>query len=195
MATLREYFDTDFAYAARVHVRLPASGADTEVAVLYDFSAYTAFLACYVSGDQHNLQSFLQLVEALRPGIAVVLDGKVTLSSARTFPGLLQVRNTNPFVLRARFHGNPEWMSTDEIPTSTRIFIYSESRLTDSEILQLQQKGRDLAQSVQFRSVDHAEARSQSESPLAFISHDSPGQGSCKADSDRAAAIAMPGLV
>src|ERR1700687_3257968 len=174
MATLREYFDADFSYATRVHVRLPNYGPNPEVVLLYDFSAYTAFLACYWAGDQHNLADFLRLLESLRPGVSqIVLDGKVTLPSARAFPGQLAVENRNPFVLRAKFHGDPEWMSSDEIPTSTRIFIYAESRLSESKIVQLKQKGGALGQRVQFRSIEHAEARSRSESPLAFISHDS----------------------
>jgi len=45
MATLREYFDADFNYATRVHVKL-ASQPDADVGLFYDFSAYTAFLSC-----------------------------------------------------------------------------------------------------------------------------------------------------
>ncbi len=188
MATLREYFDADFSYATRVHVKLPAYRSDVEVALLYDFSAFTAFLSCYVPGDQHSPQVFLGLIDALQAGKSqVTLDGKITLPSARTFPGQLEGRNTNPFELRAKFHGDPEWTSITEIPTSTRIFIYSESRLTDDQILQLKQRGRELGQRVQFRSIDHAEARSKLESPLAFISHDSRD----KADVARKIAIGL----
>jgi len=174
MATLREYFDADFNYAIRLHVKLPGWGPDVDVALLYDFGAYTAFLACFVPGSQRTLQDFYQLIGALHPGKSqVTLDGKINLPSARAFPGQLEVRNTNPFEIRAKFHGDPEWMSIREISTSTRVFIYSESRLTDGEILQLKQRGREMGVRVQFRSVDHAEARSQYENPLAFISHDS----------------------
>lgn len=118
MATLREYFDSDFSYAIRVHVKLPASRPDVDVALLYDFSAYTAFFSCYMPGDQHTLQEFLRLVEALQPGKAqVLLDGKVGLPSARMFPGALEIRNTHPFEIHAKFHGDPEWMATSEIPS------------------------------------------------------------------------------
>jgi hypothetical protein len=157
-----------------VHVKLPACRADVEVALLYDFSAFTAFLACYVPGNQNPPQAFLQLIEALQPGKSqVTLDGKLTLPSARMFPGQLEIKNTNPFELRAQFHGDTEWISSNEIPTSTRIFIYSESQLTDDQISQLKKRGQELGQRVQFRSIDHAEARSQYENPFAFISHDS----------------------
>lgn len=173
MASLREYFDADFSYATRLHVRLTGR-PDVDVGLFYDFSAYTAFLACYLPGNQHVLQDFLQLIEAMQPGKSQVnLDGRVNLPSARLFPGRVEVRNTNPFKIRAKFHGDPEWMSTNEIQTSTRVFIYSESRLTESEILELKQKGREFGLRVQFRSTDHAAERSQYENPMAFISHDS----------------------
>jgi hypothetical protein len=174
MATLREYFDADFSYAAKVHVRLPANEPDVDVVVLYDFSAHIAFLACYAAGTHHGLQEFLQLIEALQPGQSqVIFDGKVTAPSARTFPGQMELRNTDPVELRAKFHGDPEWTSIHEITRSMRVFIYSESRLSDIEIWQLKRKGRELGQRVQFRSADHAEERSRFENPLAFISHDS----------------------
>src|SRR5207302_2156280 len=129
MSSPRDYFDTDFSYATRVHVRLPANRPDIEVALLYDFSAFTAFLACYVPGTQIPLEAFLQLLEALQAGKSqVTFDGKVTLPSARMFPGNMEVKNTNPFEIRAHFFGDTESISIIEIPTSTRIFIYSESQ-------------------------------------------------------------------
>jgi|SRR5882762_153190 len=188
MASIREYFDADFSYATRVHVKLPTCRSDVEVALLYDFSAFTAFLACYVPGNQNAPKEFLQLIEAMQPGKSqVTLDGKVTLPSARMFPGQLEVKNTDPFLLRAKFHGDTEWMSTHEIPTSTRVFIYSESQLSNAQISQLKERGQELGQRVQFRSVDHAKARSQYENALAFISHDSRD----KADVARKIAIGL----
>ncbi|MGO9998742.1 MAG: toll/interleukin-1 receptor domain-containing protein [Acetobacteraceae bacterium] len=172
MATLREYYDADFAYAARVHLRVPSQSPDIEASVLYDFSAFTSFVTCYVPGDKLPLKSFIGLIEALQPGTpGLQFDGRITLPSARTFPGRLEVRH--PIELRAVFFGDSESVSTSEIPTSTRIFIYSESQLTDAELSELRQKGRELNLRVQVRSRAHAEERSRFERPLAFISHDS----------------------
>ncbi len=47
------------------------------------------------------------------------------LPSARSFAGVLGIRNENPFVMQAQFFGDPEWTSSLDIPASTRIFIYS----------------------------------------------------------------------
>jgi hypothetical protein len=173
MATLREYFDADFNYAARLHVSVPGCEDAVEVALLYDFSGFTAFMTCYVPGER-AVDYFVELLKAFQPGKSQLnLKGAVTLPSTRSFPGTLEVGNVNPFEMRARFHGDPEWVSISEIKTSTRLFIYSESRLTESEITRLKEKGRELDLRVQFRSTDHAQERSRHENPLAFISHDS----------------------
>jgi hypothetical protein len=173
MATLREYFDADFNYAVRVHVKLPAYEPDIDVIVLYDFSAYTAFIACYIPVSQYTLRDFLQLMEALKPGKTQFnLGDKTNLPSARLIPGRLEVRN-NPFEIRVKFFGDAEWISSQQIRSSPRVFIYSESHLAEDEVMQLKQKGSDIGLQVQFRSTDHASERSQGETPLAFISHDS----------------------
>lgn len=84
MATLREYFDTDFNHVVRVHVKLTASNeSNIEVALLYDFSGQMAFLACYVPGEEHPLEFYLQLIESLEHGkTQLTLDGKITLPLA-----------------------------------------------------------------------------------------------------------------
>jgi hypothetical protein len=175
MATIREYFDADFNSAARVHVRIPAgNGLNVEAVILYDFSAYTAFLACYVPGAEHDLDFFETFIKGLEYGkTSVQLDGKVTLPSARAFPGQLRVENASPFKMAAQFFGDPGWVSTEHIQATKRVFIYSESQLRDDEISQLKETAQKLGHEIQFRSTKHANERSKFETPLAFISHDS----------------------
>jgi len=63
MATLREYYDADFSYAARMHVLLNApNNLKVEAAVLYDFSALSAFLICYIPGADHTVEFFRDTV-------------------------------------------------------------------------------------------------------------------------------------
>ncbi len=175
MATLREYFDADFSYAARLHVTFPSiTSEDVEGVILFDFAGGTAFVACFVRGSNHPFDFFVRIIEAVQFGKSQVnLDGKIQLPSVRAFPGFLEVRNVNPFEMRARFHGDPEWISINDIPASTRIFIYSETALNIEEVLRLKTRARELNQRLQFRSVEHALERSKYETPLAFICHDS----------------------
>ena len=173
MATLKEYFDSDFSNAAKIHVTLKDYSGEAKVVLLYDFSAFIGFISCYVERPDFKFQDFFQLLDAMQLGKSQIhLDGVVNLPSAWTFPGGLNITST-PFDIRANFHGDPEWFSYSEIRMSTRVFIYSETRLSVPEINELKAKGRELGLRVQFRSVDHASERSRMEIPLAFISHDS----------------------
>ena len=44
MATLRQYFETDFSNSVRVHVRFRYLEEDIQGVLLYELSAFTAFL-------------------------------------------------------------------------------------------------------------------------------------------------------
>lgn len=174
MASLREYYDADFNYAARLHVRVPNEEfSDIEGAVLYDFSANTAFFACFVPGADREAGYFRKLLTSLKFGESqVTFDGKVTLPSGRAFPGRLKITNSAPLEILAQFHGDPEWLSISQVRGSNRIFIYSETQLGESDILVLKVDAQEVGQSLQFRSLDHARERSKNEVPLAFVSHD-----------------------
>lgn len=174
MATLHQYFETDFSHTARMHVKLSVEGSELDSIVLYDFSGCSAFLTCYVSGKENNLTFFLSLLNNLNYGkTPLQFAGRVTLPSTKEFFGELRIENKEDFEILARFHGDPTWTSTKSIGSSRRVFIYSESRLTPEEVLALKQEGTKLGHDVQFRSEEYVEARIRRETPLAFISHDS----------------------
>jgi hypothetical protein len=174
MATLREYYESDFTYAAKLHVRVRINEQDFEAVVLFDFSGYSAFLAFYVPGQTHSLEYFISLVRGLEYGrTKLQLTGKVTLPSANQFPGALQVENKPDFEILARFFGDETWISSKSISSSKRVFIYSERELSESELLALREEGQTLGHEIQFRSQRHVQERSKFELPLAFISHDS----------------------
>jgi hypothetical protein len=174
MATIREYFDSDFGYTAKIHCRILVGKSTVEARVLYDFAGYKAFLACYMPGESLTLTDYTNLLKAIHYGASLTFDGKVTLPSIQQFPGALKIHNLpNTIEVLARFHGDPNWVSTSEIATSTSVLIYSESDLGDNELLRLKDEGRALGHHVQLRSPLHAEERTLSEVPLAFISYDS----------------------
>jgi hypothetical protein len=175
MATIREYFDADFNYAARMHLKLLSGVGDgIEIVILYDFSASAAFIACYVEGDQHGADFFRNLIGALEYGkTQLQFDGRITLPSARAFPGKLRVENTPIAKLSAQFFGDVEWLSAEQITATRRIFIYSESSLLDNEVIQLKDFAKAAGHDLQFRSLSHAAQRSKQDTPLAFICHDS----------------------
>ena len=159
MATLHQYFETDFSHTARMHAKLPVGGSELDSIVLYDFSGCSAFLTCYVSGKENKLTFFLSLSNNLKYGnTPLQFAGRVTLPSTKEFFGELRIENKEDFEILARFHGDPTWTSTKSIGSSRRVFIYSESRLTPEEVLVLKQEGEKLGHDVQFRSDEYVEA-------------------------------------
>ncbi len=174
MATLRQYYDTDFNNTVRMHVRASACGEDLDAVVLFDFVGYFAYVSCFVSGQGRTLDFFTGLLRELKYGKTQLrFDSKVTLPSAKRFHGALTVENTSDFEISARFWGSPDSESRKDLQASRRLFIYSESDLTDDDIIKLKAIGRELGHVVQFRSGKYVAGRTQFEVPLAFISHDS----------------------
>jgi hypothetical protein len=175
MATLRQYFETDFNHVVRVHVRFEVSGGEEiEALWLVDFLGYLSFLTCYVPGEGRSLEFYLRLIRALEYGKTQLhFRHNITLPSARQFPGVLRIENQGVLGVYAQFFGDQGEISASQVQMSKRIFIYSETQLADQEIIKLKEEGRKLGHEVQFRSQTHAMMRSKHETPLAFISYDS----------------------
>src|SRR5882672_4135925 len=174
MATLRQYYETDFDYALRVKISVAAAGCNYEGSLLFDASASSAFLAFYFAGATHTFDSYIRLLSHLNYGSSGVnLDGGIVLPSAKQFPGQLRVENTNPFVIEYQLFGDPTWKNLLAINTTRRVFIYSESNLSSDEIVRLQREAEALGHDLQFRDGAYVSGRSQIEKPQAFISHDS----------------------
>jgi hypothetical protein len=179
MATVRQYFETDFNHVVRIHLRLAMpNDNDIECGLLVDFLGYMSFLTCYVPGEECPLEFFLRLIRALEYGkTQLVFEGNIGLPSARQFPGQLRIDNKGPFEIYAQFFGDSSWISAKDVQSSRRIFVYSETQLKNEELVKLKEEGSTLGHEVQFRSQVHAMARSRSEMPLAFISYDSRDRG------------------
>jgi hypothetical protein len=158
----------------RVHIRLPFDPS-IEAAILYDFSGYSAFLACYIPGEDHPLGYYIFLLRSLSYGATpLTLAGNIKLPRGRDFPGAIQVENVpGRFELFVHFFGDSGWFSSRNMRMSTRVFIYTECDLTEDEVSTVKLEGLVAGHEVQFRSNRHALERSKFETPLAFISHDS----------------------
>jgi len=174
MATIREYYEKDFAFSAKMHIRLPFRNDSIEGIVHYDFNGFSAFLSCFVTGKNKDLDYFIDFISSISFGkTQVVFDQKITLPALKEFPGQLRIENEQDIEIQANFFGDTEWISTKDIQASRRIFIYSESNLELDELQILKQKGKELGHELQFRAENFRAERSKNEVPLAFISHDS----------------------
>ena len=174
MATIREYFNSDFTSAVKLYATLPIIGPDVECTILYDFEAYAAFIACYVAGTDRTPQFFKDFVEGLKLGETTIQMGdRIRLPTVRSLPGELTVQRGPTLTVSARFFGETDHISNHEILSTRRLFIYSETQLEDTEIANLKAAATAAGHALQFRSTKHAKERSRHETPLAFISHNS----------------------
>lgn len=174
MATLRQYYETDFSNAIRVHVTIAYGNDEVEGVLLYDVSAYTAYLSCYLPGSNRQYDDLIGLLHSIKHGqTQLKFTGQITLPAVKQFPGELQINKHRAFEMRYRLFGDPEWRSTSDISSTSRVFLYSETNLEDSSVRLLQDTANSLGYTLQFRSTEYIMGRSKFEIPLAFISHDS----------------------
>jgi hypothetical protein len=173
MATLKQYFETDFSNAVRVDVSFKYQNETHAGAVLYDLIANSAFVACYITGESRSYDYFRGFLETLQYG-ATKLDfrGNITLPAAKTFPGVLRVANNKEIGLEYQLVGDYTWRSAQEISGSRRVFIYAECALIPAEVTRLQEEAERLGHKLQFRSADYLQFHTKYEHSLAFISHD-----------------------
>ena len=174
MATLYEYYEKEFNHSARIHIKLPINDEYIEGMLLYDFASFISFISLYISDSDKNLSFFIDLLSKLKWGATQLrLGNKIILPNARVFPGKLKIINDKNFEILAQYYGDEDWISTKNIKSSKRVFIYSESDLNSEEIKQLKAKAKEIGHDLQFRAKKFKEEKNIYEKPLAFISHDS----------------------
>lgn len=174
MSTIRQYFDTDFDHALRVHIAYPAATIPCVGALFYDPTASLSFLGFYFEDDSLQPSQFETFLATINYGTTqVTLQGGVVLPSLRVFHGGLRVHNTNPFKIEYQFFGDPSWHDLLAVTPSRRVFIYAETSFSSAQVNALQSAALAFGHELQFRDSTYANERTIREKPLAFISHDS----------------------
>jgi hypothetical protein len=175
MATVRQYFETDFPHVIRIWCHVEVDGLNIEACVMFDFSGFTQFTSVYVPGEGRSIPFYKKILERVKYGkTTVFFDQKIDMPDPWYLPGEIQILNDpGDLQMNVRFHGDARWISWKQLPASRRVFIYSESDFSEHEILKLELEGMGLGHDIQFRSPRYAMKRSQSDRPVAFISHDS----------------------
>ncbi|MBX7132050.1 MAG: toll/interleukin-1 receptor domain-containing protein [Fimbriimonadaceae bacterium] len=173
MASIRQYFETDFPYALRVHGTIRVDEEAVEAAVLYDLSGYSCFLAVFVEG-QRKRAFYERLLEKVKwGGTEIHFSDNITLPLARFHPGSLTIGTSEGLEITSQFFGMQALSDTRLVSSSRRIFIYAECDISVEDQLQLVEVATLREQSLELRTPLHAEIRSRSERPFVFISYDS----------------------
>jgi hypothetical protein len=174
MATIKEYYETDFSNTIRIDMSVNFGDEVIEGCILNDFSAYAMYLAFYIESSNKSLAYFTKFITFWASNNTVTLGNRVLLPSAKTYHGELKIENPNGGInVLSRFFGDTDWQSNMELLRTKRVFIYSESTLNREDQISLNTLANSLNVSLQFRSTEYRQKRADIESPLAFISHDS----------------------
>ena len=154
MATLREYFDTDFSKVLNIANSLKLRGMDFDdeifVKVHMDFDSNTKYLSVYIPANSSHQNICKGILQNLDPLLAI----------------------GNSTAIQTKLPGE-RLMDSKDLNFSGRIFVYSENETSEAEIDELERFAKEKNLALQYRSPEFSKERSAIEKPLAFISHDS----------------------
>jgi TIR domain-containing protein len=153
MATLREYFDTDFTRVLNAADTFRLQNQDSTVEVRtrvhFDFDSNSKYLSCFLPECENPAGVIAGLLNSL--DMLLALGDSVEVQSG--LPG-------------------EKPMSSKTLRFSGRFFIYSERPVQEADLDILIKQAEANAVLLQYRGHEYAAKRSSLEKPLAFISHD-----------------------
>lgn len=154
MATLRQYFDTDFTNVLNTSGEFSCRISESEVIVIVrvhkDFDSNTKYISCFI------------------PACSTPLD--VCIALIKNVSELLTIADS--VSIQVQLPGEKK-MDSKDLRFSGRIFLYTVTDIPASESDKLQSEMILKDISVQFRGPIFAAKRAELERPFAFISHDS----------------------
>ncbi len=154
MATLKQYFDTDFNRVLSAHQPFLFQSKPESVEIIcrvhYDFDANVTFVSYYIPALRNLVPLCINLIEDLNWAEKMMQDIPVQYGRL----------------------GDESILSTD-LQFSGRVHLYSETELSTQDLGILKEHGKQLSRSIHFRGPKYALERSKLEKPLAFVSHDS----------------------
>lgn len=175
MATLKEYFETDFSHTLRVDVIKRIEELDIPGRFMFDYDSGTTFVSFYVNVSEARFS--YELCQKLLLDIITNPEAHVgevtTLPSFKTFHGFLEFSTMNGYEIFFRSYGEKKAKAMRDLARSKRIYIYSEHNLNDTEISSLYDFAHSKGFDLQFKSHAYRNERNKFETPLGFISHDS----------------------
>jgi len=155
MATLREYFDTDFMLSLNIAKPLTLQSdtipaIEIQARLHLDFDSNAKFISCFLPAQPVPLAAIIAVLKQLE----LILDFTKQVAVQSGFVGE-----------RAR--------SSSELAFTGQIYFYSESDIPDEDIDRLEKEAYVNGLLVRIRGTRYAAERSKLEKPLAFICHDS----------------------
>ncbi len=175
MATLFEYFDQHFPDCLKLSFEISIRNEPVKCNFYFDTRLLTIFVAFYIQRTDRDLSFFREILNKLRLREFPLSKGaSFILPDARTVQGNFKIKNESPVEIEFQYFGDNEWFnSSQHFYDSGRVFIYSETELTNKNVNELKEEGKGYNFNIQFRSEKFRKNLSMEEKPYAFICHDS----------------------
>lgn len=156
MASLREYFATDFPQLMNLAFEMQASGDGLKslpvpAKVFFDFGAAVRFVAVYLESRIANLEGCINTLRSV---------GLILESADRSAAIQCRQEFESP-------------VDASSLISSGRVYLYVDAAISLNEIRAIEASGAQLNLRPLVRDVRWAAERSRVQKPLAFISHDS----------------------
>lgn len=177
MATLKEYFDADFATVISASHKLSVSSPDSAITVEciarvhIDFNSGTKYISYFIPPCSHFLQVCMTLISNLENTFFLTGDVNVQLPPARQVYGKLFVNNSVPVTIKALPPCEGE-IDAATLPFSGTVFLYAQQQPRPPELTYLKRQAQQMNINLRFRGQEYVKERVKLETPLAFISHD-----------------------
>lgn len=178
MATINEYYNTDFSHT------LKASGViskndiidfDIPGYLVFDFISCSSFLSFFIDKEGLDLKFFKNFVQLYKSGYHAQwqYNGNIVFPSSHLVNGVqISIENKEGITLNVAFPGELP-INTNDMKWLGQMYIYSRSDLSIIEMQDLANFGRSIGYHIQFRAKAYQDNRSMNQKPMAFISHDS----------------------
>ncbi len=161
MATLREYFDTDFNKCLSVHKSWGFKDANDNF-----YESITARISQDFDANAKYWSFFIPAGGNVGLYINAIFDTPETKSCVLGPEG-------DGVLVMSGFHDYSELASSETLMFTNRIFLYLDYDLSQGDRAAITKLGKDHGFYVIVRDREYAVKRSALEKPLAFISHDS----------------------
>ncbi|PDS23370.1 toll/interleukin-1 receptor domain-containing protein [Flavobacterium branchiophilum] len=176
MASLKEYFEIDFSNTIKVRGKVETNYQNKKEYggfLSYDFTSNSLFKSYYFEDKNLTVDFFINFIREINEKGEWNFDNEIKLPTPSFLKGLnINIENTNPLKINVNFPGESN-IDMAEVGFYGRIFLYSETQLTQFEISKIRDFAKSLNIFTQFRSIEFSKIRNISEKKLAFISHDS----------------------
>lgn len=155
MASLREYFDTDFTHALNVAQPLKiqfekSPELEIQTRLHLDFTANAKYISCFLPAHPVPMAALIAVLKQ----IGLILDF------------------TKQVEVHAGFVGERS-VHCSELAFTGRVYFYTESEIPLGDFESLRNQALTNGLSICLRAQSYALERSKLEKPLAFICHDS----------------------